>query len=178
MEKNGLVDRAQLLNFSGRSRKPQIALAKEFGITEYPSPAGGCLLTDPGYSRRLKDLMDHGAELTPNALHLLKFGRHLRLNPEAKIIVGRTQKDNEQILAQVDPEKDAVLKIKGFPGPTVVLPGGSAKEILFLAGAICAGYSKASQETTAIVQVTLGNKTEKLKVLPILPNEAQRFLIK
>ncbi len=178
MEKNGLVDRAQLLNFSGRSRKPQIALAKEFGITEYPSPAGGCLLTDPGYSRRLKDLMDHGAELTPNALHLLKFGRHLRLNPEAKIIVGRTQKDNEQILAQVDPLKDAVLKVKGFPGPTVVLPGGSAKEILFLAGAICAGYSKASQETTAIVQVTLGNKTEKLKVLPILPNEAQRFLIK
>ena len=56
MEKEGLVDRTQLLNFSGRSRKTQMALAREFGITDYPSPAGGCLLTDPGYSRRLRDL--------------------------------------------------------------------------------------------------------------------------
>ena len=178
MEKNGLVDRSQLLNFSGRSRKPQIALAQELGITQYPSPAGGCRLTDPGYARRLKDLMDHGAELTRHCLHLLKFGRHMRLNADAKIIVGRTQKDNEQILAHVDPQHDAVLKVKGYPGPTVVLPGGGSKEILYLAGAICAGYSKASEAATATILVTLGKKTDKIIVLPILPDEAQRFLIK
>jgi tRNA U34 2-thiouridine synthase MnmA/TrmU len=178
MEKNGLVDRSRLLDFSGRSRKPQIALARKFGITAYPSPAGGCLLTDPGYARRLKDLMDHGDEMTPNALHLLKFGRHMRLNPDAKIIVGRTQKDNQQMLAYVDPQKDTILKVKGFPGPTVVLPGGGPKEIRFLAGAVCAGYSKAARHTTATVQVALANQTEKIKVLPIMPDEAQRFLIK
>jgi tRNA U34 2-thiouridine synthase MnmA/TrmU len=178
MEKNGLVDRSRLLNFSGRSRKPQIALARQLGITEYPSPAGGCLLTDPGYARRLKDLMNHGEEMTPNALHLLKHGRHMRLTPDAKMIVGRTHKDNEQILAHVVSQKDAVLKVKGYPGPTVVLPGGGPKEILFLAGAICAGYSKAANQTTATVQVTLANRTEKIKVLPIMPDEAQRFLIK
>lgn len=178
MEKSGMVDREQLLNFSGRSRKPQMALAREFGITDYPSPAGGCLLTDPGYSRRLKDLFDHGAELNPRHLHLLKFGRHMRLNPDAKIVVGRTQKDNEHIMAHVDPEKDAVLKVIGHPGPTVVLPGGGVKDVLFLAGAICAGYSKASESNTIQVLVTRGNKKEKITVLPILPEEAKRFLIK
>jgi tRNA-specific 2-thiouridylase len=61
-EASGLVDREGLLDLSGRSRKPQIALAKAFGVTEYPAPAGGCLLTDPNYSRRLKDLFDHQAE--------------------------------------------------------------------------------------------------------------------
>lgn len=178
MEQKGLVDRSQLLNLSGRSRKPQMALAKAFGITDYPSPAGGCLLTDPGYSRRLKDLLEHGTALTRRSLNLLKFGRHMRLNAEAKIIVGRTQKDNEQILAQVDPQKDAVLKVKGYPGPTVVLPDGGPKAILFLAGAICAGYSKASDATTARIQVIMAGKKGDITVLPILPDEAQRFLIK
>lgn len=178
MEQSGLVDRSQLLNLSGRSRKPQIALAKEFGVTDYPSPAGGCLLTDPGYSRRLRDLIDHGAELTHRSLHLLKFGRHMRLNADAKIIVGRTRKDNDHIMAHVDPQHDAVLKVKGYPGPIVVLPGAGPQEILFLAGAICAGYSKASEETTATVQITLAKKKDRVTVLPIRPDEARRFLIK
>lgn len=177
LEEEGLVDREQLLNFSGRSRKPQMALARELGITDYPSPAGGCLLTDPGYSRRLKDLFDHGDEPTPRHLHLLKFGRHLRLNPETKIIVGRTKEDNDRIMSHVDKGRDAVLKVIGHPGPTVVLPGGGTKEILFLAGAICAGYSKASESATSKVLVTRGGKKEKISVLPILPEEAKRFLI-
>ncbi len=178
MEKEGLVDRERLLDFSGRSRKPQMALAKEFGITDYPSPAGGCLLTDPGYSRRLKDLFDHGVDLTKNHLNLLKYGRHLRLNTEAKIIVGRTKKDNDSIMSHVDPQRDAVLKVIGHPGPTVVLPDGGAKEILFLAGAICAGYSKGSDADTIQVQVTCGGNKEKITVLPIRPEEAKRFLIR
>ncbi len=177
MEREGLVDRDQLLDFHGRNRKPQMALAREFGITDYPSPAGGCLLTDPGYSRRLKDLFDHGNELIPRHLHLLKFGRHMRLNPQAKIIVGRTKKDNDQIMVHVDETQDAVLKVIGHPGPTVVLPGGGTKEVLFLAGAICAGYSKASESTTVQVLVTHGRRKEKLTVLPVLPEEAKRFLI-
>jgi tRNA-uridine 2-sulfurtransferase len=178
MEQNGLVDRAQLLNLSGRSRKPQIALAREFGITDYPSPAGGCLLTDPGYARRLKDLIEHGAELARKSLHMLKFGRHMRLNADAKIIVGRTKRDNEKIMAHVDPKKDAVLIVKGYPGPTVVLPGAGPKEVLFLAGAICAGYSKAANDSTATIQITSAGNTNNITVLPIRPNEAKRFLIK
>ncbi len=178
MEEQGLVDRDKLLDFSGRSRKPQMALARKFGITEYPTPAGGCLLTDPGYSRRLKDLLDHGAELTPDALHLLKYGRHMRLNPAYKIIVGRTQQDNEQIMRHCDLQRDAVIKTNAYPGPTVILPGGGPREVLFLAGAICVGYSKAPEMAPTSVQVALAGKVQNITVLPILPKEARRFLIK
>jgi tRNA-specific 2-thiouridylase len=178
MEEQGLVNRDRLLDLSGRSRKPQMALARQYGITDYPTPAGGCLLTDPGYSRRLKDLIDHGVELTSNALHLLKYGRHMRLNPGAKIVVGRTQKDNEQILRHCDPQRDAIIKTDGFPGPTVVLPGGGSKEVLFLAGAVCSGYSKAPDFAPVQVQVAMAGKVRKITVLPITPQEAQRFLIK
>jgi tRNA-uridine 2-sulfurtransferase len=178
MEDQGLVDRDRLMDLYGRSRKPQMALARKYGITDYPTPAGGCLLTDPGYSRRLKDLFDHGVELTPDALHLLKYGRHMRLNPGTKIIVGRTQKDNEQILHHCDSERDAVIKTNGFPGPTVVLPGGGSREVLFLAGAVCAGYSKAPDFAPVSVQVAMAGKVQSITVLPITPREAQRFLIK
>jgi tRNA-uridine 2-sulfurtransferase len=178
IEAQGLVDRRKLLDISGRSRKPQMALARKYGITDYPTPAGGCLLTDPGYSRRLKDLFDHGVELTPDALYLLQFGRHMRLNPKTKIIVGRTQKDNEQILSHCDPQQDAVIKTNGFPGPTVVLPGGGTREVLFLAGAVCAGYSKAPDFAPVSVQVAMAGKIQNIAVLPITPKEAQRFLIK
>ncbi len=177
MEQMGLVDRSRLLDFSGRSRKPQMALAAKLGVSDYPSPAGGCLLTDPGYSRRLKDLMEHDMPLSGNNLHLLKFGRHMRLNPKTKIIVGRTKQDNDHIQGYFNPRHDALLKVDGYPGPTVVIPGGAPKEMLFLAGAICAGYSKAPESGPVKVQVTQAGQVEQIAVLPILPDEAKRFLI-
>ena len=177
MEQQGFVDRSQLLDLSGRSRKPQMALAKELGIHDYPSPAGGCLLTDPGYSRRLRDLMDHGAELTRNALFLLRHGRHMRLGPETKIIVGRTKQDNEQILKWRNPEKDTLLKVKKFAGPIVIMPGGGPQPMLFLAACICAGYSKAPVSDPAGVLVETGGKSENVSALPVTPKEAKRFLI-
>ena len=154
-----------------------MALAAKWGITEYPSPAGGCLLTDPGYSRRLKDLFEHTPEVSVHGLHLLKFGRHMRLNADTKIVVGRTKSDNDQIMNYVDRSHDTVIKTSGYPGPTVVLPGLGSKEIIFLAGAICAGYSKAPVDAPAKVQVTRTGKTETVTVLPIEPKDAARFLI-
>jgi tRNA-specific 2-thiouridylase len=177
MEKNGWVDRQQLMGLSGRSRKPQMALAEELGIKDYPTPAGGCLLTDPGYSKRLKDLFDHHAELTVNALHLLKYGRHMRLNDTTKIVVGRTKEDNEQILKHCDPRQDLVIKVNEYPGPTVIMPGGGPKEMIFLAGAICAGYSKAPEISPVSVQTTRDGKMEHVTVLSVMPHESKRFLI-
>jgi tRNA-uridine 2-sulfurtransferase len=178
MEQQGLVDRERLLDLSGRSRKPQIALARRFGITDYPAPAGGCLLTDPQYSRRLRDLFDHGVELTPDTLQLLKYGRHMRLNLTTKIIVGRTQQDNEQIMRHCDLQRDAVIKANSYPGPTVIVPSGGPKDVLFLAGAICVGYSKAPVTSPTSVQVALAGQVQNITVLPVLPKEARRFLIK
>ena len=177
MEANGLVDRSRLLDLSGRSRKPQMEMAATYGITAYPTPAGGCLLTDPGYSRRLKDLMDHGAELGTGALKLLQHGRHFRLGPSTKIVVGRTQQDNEQLMQAYNPEKDTLFKVKNRPGPTVVMPGGGTDGMIFLAAAICAGYSKAPETSPTPVLVTAGGKTDTRSVLPVTPEEAKRFLI-
>ena len=177
MEQSGLVDRAQLLDLSGRSRKPQMALALEFGLTEYPSPAGGCLLTDVGYSRRLKDLYDHSEDIPVNHLHLLKYGRHMRLGPTTKIIVGRNQQENEKIEQYFDPQNDTLLKTHSYPGPTVIVPGGAPQELLFLAASICAGYSKAPETSAAVVQTAHAGHIKSITVLPILPAEAQRFLI-
>lgn len=177
MEQNGLVDRSRLLGLSGRSRKPQIALAAEFGIESYPAPAGGCLLTDPGFSRKLKDLMDHEDELAVSALNLLQHGRHLRLGPTTKIAVGRTQQDNENLMKVCDPAKDTILKVKNRPGPTVIMPGGGPHGMIYLAAAICAGYAKASGTSPTAVQVTAGGEVNTISVLPVTPQEAKRFLI-
>lgn len=177
-ETQGLVDRDRLLDFSGRSRKPQLALAAELGITDYPSPAGGCLLTDKGYSGRLRDLMDHGTRLTEPALHLLKHGRHLRLTPAAKLVVGRTRQDNEAILRYLDPNADTQIKVLGYPGPVALIPGGSTDpDTLARAGAMVAGYSKAPSDVSAEIAITQKGTPETLRVLPIPPAQNRDLLI-
>jgi tRNA U34 2-thiouridine synthase MnmA/TrmU len=152
-EQLGWVDRERLLNLSGRGRKRQMALAATFGITRYPAPAGGCLLTDPGYAARLKELLEHqGALLTRRDLDLLKWGRHFRLPGGAKAIVGRTQKENEALLALRGPG-DAVLEVDNYPSPLVLVPGqASAGEVAEAAG-LAAAYSDAPLE--AEVRVTV-----------------------
>ncbi|MGE5307872.1 MAG: hypothetical protein ACM3OC_02150 [Deltaproteobacteria bacterium] len=95
-EKQGWVSREKMLSISGRGRKEQFTLAQDLGIKDYPCPSGGCLLTDPGYARKVKDLLDHG-ELTLENCRLLRLGRHFRLGPGFKLIVGRDQAENERL---------------------------------------------------------------------------------
>ncbi len=176
-ERNGWVNREALLDLAGRSRKPQIQLAKEFGVTDYPAPAGGCLLTDAGFSRRLKDLFDHGESCTEAELHLLKHGRHFRLDDRTKIVVGRTKKDNEDILSLYDPAADAMLKTLGWPGPIVLAPNGAEKKALLLAAAVCAGYTKAPKDESAEVRISLPGKRENVRVLPLSGAEVRHLMI-
>jgi tRNA U34 2-thiouridine synthase MnmA/TrmU len=176
-ESLGLVNRAQLLDLAGRSRKPQIKLVKNFGIEEYPTPAGGCLLTDKGFSRRLKDFFDHQNTWTENELCLLKFGRHLRVNENTKIIIGRTQDDNQNILNYHDPKADTLLKVKDYPGPITLVPRGGSKEMLTLAASICAGYSKAPGLAAVEVSVTNPKYSQTITVLGIPPKDIQHFMI-
>jgi tRNA U34 2-thiouridine synthase MnmA/TrmU len=173
-EKEGLVDREKLLDISGRGRKRQMALAKEFGITDYPAPAGGCLLTDKNYCIRLRDLFDHRERYEIEELHLLKFGRHFRLDPETKLIVGRTQKENEQLSDRHDPERDVLLKTSGYPGPIGLLPRNAPENLTTLAASICAGYSKVPDDFPVKVEVS-GAQT--LTVIPVRPAEVKHLLI-
>jgi len=176
-EQQGMVNRDLLLDISGRSRKPQIKLAKEFGIANYPSPAGGCLLTDIGYASRLKDLFDHQDTYAERELHLLKHGRHLRLNNTSKIIVGRTQKDNENINKYYDPNLDTIIKVKKIPGPIVLMPNDSSKEVRMLAASICVGYSKAPEITPVEVEVTTPQGHEIVRVVGVPPKEVKHLLV-
>ena len=176
-EAEGLVDRERLLDFSGRGRKPQMALAEAFGITEYPAPAGGCLLTDPNYSRRLKDLFDHQEAVSEAQLELLKYGRHFRLDEHTKIVVGRTQGENQRIHDFYDPAGDILLKLKDFPGPTVLAPQDASSSALQKAAAICAGYSKAPADRAVDVQMTTSGGRDVIQVLPLPPATVSRLLI-
>jgi len=138
-EREGLVDRERLLAIQGRSRKAQLALAAHYGITEYSTPAGGCLLTDPAFSRRLKDLFLHSPHPTKREIELLKYGRHFRISDRIKIIVGRNSEDNKAILSLVE-EKDDVFQLVNHPGPTVVIPGGGDEKSRALAAGLCVLY--------------------------------------
>jgi len=176
-EKEGLLSREFMHGFSGRSRKPQAALAAEFGISDYPNPAGGCLLTDIGYSRRLKDLFEHHKDFSVKDLHLLKYGRHLRLNQSTKIIVGRNQSENEKIEKLFNPASDIIFNVNRFPGPTVVMPDGGSREIIILAASICGGYSKAPEYSPITVNAGTPKGTETMKVLTIPPSKVWHFII-
>ena len=176
-EQQGLVDRERLLDLSGRSRKPQLQLAEKFGVTDFPAPAGGCLLTDKIFSRRLKDLFDHQETYPDKDLNLLKFGRHMRLDPQTKIVVGRTQSDNEGISRCIDTKRDTVLKVDNVPGPLVVMPGGGNEAMTMLAAGICVGYSKAPNHEAVAVSVQTGRRRRQVMVLGIPAAENKKFLI-
>ena len=176
-EKKGLVDRRLLLGLSGRSRKPQIQLARTWGITDYPAPAGGCLLTESVYSNRLKDLFGHQKDCTENELHLLKYGRHIRLNEQIKIIVGRTLQDNIAILDHHDPSLNMVLKTKQIPGPVVLVPLEAGNDEIRQAASICAGYSKAPENMEVAVEVVSPSDVSTLWVAGMRPEFIQSMMI-
>ncbi|MBT8371606.1 MAG: tRNA 4-thiouridine(8) synthase ThiI [Deltaproteobacteria bacterium] len=176
-EKDGRVDRELLLDIAGRSRKRQMKLAQQFGITDYPAPAGGCLLTDKGFSNRLRDLFAHQDDSTEEELHLLKHGRHFRLNPQTKLIVGRTQKDNENIFKYHNPAADTVIDVKDYPSPISLVPHGAEKNSILLAASICAGYSKAPKLSPVDVLIKTTEGQEVIQVIAIQPGDVRKLMI-
>jgi hypothetical protein len=118
-EKKGLVKREALLDISGRSRKRQMALAKLWEIKDYPSPAGGCLLTDINFSQKLKELLLISAKLKTEDLELLRYGRHFLFN-KTKIIIGRNERENKKI-KELKRKGDILIEMEEYPGPTVLI---------------------------------------------------------
>ena len=118
VEKSGLVDREKLLDISGRSRKRQMELAREWGIRDYPTPAGGCLLTDIQFGGRFKDMAGKWSDFGGNDARLLKFGRHF-WEKDDLIVVGRNKEENEEI-KKLSFKDDVLIEPKEFPGPTIL----------------------------------------------------------
>lgn len=140
-EKKGWVDREKFLAISGRSRKPQISLVKEYGIKDYPCPAGGCLLTDPGFAGRMSDLMKYNPDFDLNDVKLLKLGRHFRLSDNAKLIVGRNKEENPKI-AGLTRDEDIIIDAQNIPGPLALLRGEVQSWEIEYAAALTATFSK------------------------------------
>jgi tRNA U34 2-thiouridine synthase MnmA/TrmU len=164
-EESGLIKRDSLHDFNGRTRKPQMALAEEFGLTEYPSPAGGCLLTEPNYSYKLKDLLDHNRDPEYKDINFLRAGRHFRYSADCKIIIGRHREENQIIKSLADPD-DYLLKVEGFGSPTTVLLGNVKEDAIAAAASMCARYSDAKNLTEVDVTVFRNEKRYNLKVRP------------
>ncbi len=141
-ELEGWVDRDKLLDISGRSRERQLALAKEFGWDDYESPAGGCLLTEPIYSQKIREFITF-EDFSVEAIDLLKYGRHLRLPDKAKLIVGRHKEDNEALKGVS--HKDYIGFSVPVPGPYSLINKNATKEDKTLAAKIALTYGKSQK---------------------------------
>jgi tRNA U34 2-thiouridine synthase MnmA/TrmU len=177
-EKEGWVDREKLLKIQGRSRKPQIQLADHFGIRDYPCPAGGCLLTDPQFAKRMRDLIVHHPDFSLNDVHLLKVGRHFRFSPKVKLVVGRNEEEN-QIVQTFSKEGDHLLRLSHYPGPLSLLRGEVEDAEIEKAAAITARYTKAKdlEKVEVIYKRVELNVDRSLSVSPILEKEIERLMI-
>ena len=158
-EQEGWVDRERLLDVQGRSRKTQLEMAARFGITEHTSPAGGCLLTDPFFSKRLRDLLEAAGdgEVDLFDIHLLKVGRHYRLGPAAKAIVGRRERENATIFTFSRPA-DVLLTTRDVPGPTTLVRGGPTADHIGIAAALTARHSRLRGEPLVAIEVRAGRQ--------------------
>jgi len=153
MEKNGLVDREKLLGISGRSRKIQMDLADKWNIKDYPSPAGGCKLTEPNYSIRLKELIERKEEIDEREIRLLNLGRHFITDNNVKIIVTRTAEEGEEIKKYIN-ENDIMFLTAKYNGATVIILEGSKvqEEDIIIACKMAVRYSKGKDEKNVLVK--------------------------
>jgi tRNA-specific 2-thiouridylase len=166
-EKMGLINRENMGDIKGRSRKGQLTLAKQFGVSEPPNAAGGCLLTDPSFSKRVKDILDHCEDIpTLNDIELLKVGRHFRITPDAKFVVGRNKDENEVIKALVA-DGDVIIEVKDYVGPTCILRCKNYDDSLLIkCAAIAARYSDAPRDDLSKVSITVKGDKSEVTVMP------------
>jgi len=160
-EKDGLIKRENLGMIRGRTRRNQLDMAKKYGIENPPNAGGGCLLTEPQFGIKAKDLFSHTKNPTINDIDLLKIGRHFRLDEETKFIVGRNKDENEMIKAIALPG-DILLEAKDFVGPVSILRGSNAKKHLKFASSVTLRYSDAPNNEQAIVSIKNNDLVEEI----------------
>jgi len=167
-EERGWVERDNLHSIAGRSRKAQFELAKQFGLQEFSTPAGGCLLTEEGFGKKARDLLDHQPDFGLNDVSLLNLGRHFRISPKAKLVVGKNDKDNKRIISLAK-ERDLLIHTDNLPGPTGLLRGEFGSQEMNLAGRIMAFYvHKADSAEVPLIFIKVEDKKrEKTKALAI-----------
>ncbi len=163
-EQTGLVDREKLLDMTGRTRRPQMDLAEELEVGDYPCPSGGCLLTDKIFSKKVRDLLDHKEDLSIKDLNLLKYGRHFRYN-DAKLVVSRNEAENTAIKNLIQPG-DILIEPESFTGPVGLVCGLNPIDdsALNLAMRLVLRYASSNPDQEGTVTVTREGKSENIQV--------------
>jgi len=173
-ESRGWINREELLDINGRSRHVQMELAEKFGIKDYPSPAGGCLLTERNFARRLQKVLDRDAEISAEEMEILKLGRHFIVGDDQLLVVGRNQAENQKIQLNARPQ-DLLMKAADRPGPLGLLRYGDYdEELIKYAGSIVARYSDAKNLDSARIKVFKPGDEEGhsiIEVIPLKPEE-------
>jgi hypothetical protein len=166
MEKTGDVNRAKLVGIRGRSRKKQIELAKKFAITDYPCPAGGCLLTYKEFANKLRDIFNHKKQVSLHDVVLLKLGRHFRFGKN-KIVIGRHDAENKTLL-KTRKQGDYYFEVPDCGSPTTILQGPKTKEAIKKAAVLTAYYS---DNKDAKVLVKFGRENLDKSISVFMPDE-------
>ncbi|MDI6809460.1 MAG: tRNA (5-methylaminomethyl-2-thiouridylate)-methyltransferase [Candidatus Eisenbacteria bacterium] len=177
-EEKGWVDRSGLLSISGRSRKEQAALAAKYGLQDYPQPAGGCcFLTDKSYGRRLKDLFTFKGKdkITAEDMILLKVGRHFRISPALKVIVGRDESENNFLMRHKGSR--SYLEPVNFPGPVTLAEGEMGEVGLENTLRLAARYTDGKDSDSVSFKLTHGGQDRLVSAKPFKPEEVIRWLI-
>lgn len=163
-EKEGWVDREKLLAIKGRSRKELFELADDLDVTNYPCPAGGCLLTELSFVPKIKDIFDHCEELNLRDFRLLKIGRHLRIGQRSKVIIGRNEADNNLLETIRQPEEAALTWLEGNT-PVGIVIGEQSDDLYRLAAGLLLRYTRAEAGAACRIEVRTGDETQILSVI-------------
>ena len=173
-EREGMVDQQKLLNVSGRSRKRQIEIARQFNIVNYPCPSGGCLLTDRNFAKKLRDLFANKKRVSSKEVQFLKVGRHFRFGKN-KIIVGRNQSEN-QILLRAKRAGDYFFEVPDYGSPIAILQGLKNKAAVEKAACLAAYYSD-NQNASVLVNFGKSTLDRRIKVSALTPTEVEKLRI-
>lgn len=162
-EKEGWVDREKLLAIQGRSRKEQMQLAEELDVKNYPCPAGGCLLTEISFVPKIRDIFDHSDELNLRDFRLLKLGRHFRIGPRTKVLIGRDEAENSA-LEHVLQQGEAMMRWDEGSSPLGVVLGKLDDSAAELAAKILLRYTRAEAGSDCLLKMTIGDEVRQMTV--------------
>ncbi len=163
-EQKGWIDRSTLLGISGRSRKEQLAYAKQHNL-KHAAPAGGCVLTEEEVSKRFDELRTRQGDLSLSDFKLCAYGRHFRIDPECRAIIGRFQGEND-VLEKLAEKNDVLMEMAEITGPSGLIRGSCSEEALQKSASLLARYSRARTEATALVKIVKDGTSREVSVAP------------
>lgn len=176
-EKEGWVDRNKLLAIEGRSRKVQMQMADDLDVKDYPCPAGGCLLTELSFVPKIRDVFDHAEDLNMRDFQLLKTGRHFRIGTQSKVIMGRSEGDNNQLELIRQPGEPALTWLDGNT-PLAIIIGSQDDDLLKLSAKILLRYTRAEPDAECRIELRLDGSTNVFSVVnDMTPDAVEKYLV-